>query len=131
MVLHALCRPVWRTSFRYGSLSSRQISQIYKAPPFPTIPKCPSPTCCCAETPVMPEGFEIDHSKSLNGTMVAYSEQVLICTGKSDWPSRIEEENSGDNLAADIKELIGRGGMYSDVSPSLYSTSNESGLIVT
>lgn len=79
----------------------------------------------------MPEGFEIDHSKSLNGTMVAYSEQVLICTGKSDWPSRIEEENSGDNLAADIKELIGRGGMYSDVSPSLYSTSNESGLIVT
>jgi hypothetical protein len=63
----------------------------------------------------LPEGLEIDHSKPLNGTMAAYAEQVLICTGKPDWPSRIEEENSGDNLAADIKELMGRGGMYSDV----------------
>ncbi|EDN90634.1 hypothetical protein SS1G_00034 [Sclerotinia sclerotiorum 1980 UF-70] len=67
----------------------------------------------------MPEGLEIDHSKPLNGTMAAYAEQVLICTGKSDWPSRIEEDNSGDNLAADIKELMGRGGMYSDVTRTI------------
>jgi hypothetical protein len=67
----------------------------------------------------MPEGLEIDHKKKLNGTMAAYAEQVLICTGKDDWLSRIEEENSGDNLAADIKELIGRGGVYSDVCSSL------------
>ena len=65
----------------------------------------------------MPEGLEIDHTKNLNGSMAAYAEQVLICTGKDDWTSRIEEENSGDNLAADIKELIGRGGVYSDVRP--------------
>jgi hypothetical protein len=63
----------------------------------------------------MPEGREIDHNKNLNGSMAAYAEQVLICTGKDDWTSRIEEENSGDNLAADIKELMGRGGVYSDV----------------
>ena len=63
----------------------------------------------------MPDGLEIDRAKKLNGTMAAYAEQVLICTGKDDWPSRIEEENSGDNLAADIKELLGRGGVYSDV----------------
>ena len=69
----------------------------------------------------MPDGLEIDHSKNLNGTMAAFSEQVLICTGKDDWLSRIEEENSGDNLAADIKELLGRGGVYSDVcSTHLY-----------
>lgn len=48
--------------------------------------------------------------------MAAYAEQVLICTGKDDWMSRIEEENSGDNLAADLKELMGRGGVYSDVN---------------
>lgn len=66
--------------------------------------------------PAMPEGFEIDHSKPLNGSMPAYSEQVLICTGKNDWVSKIEEENGGDNLAADLKELLGRGGTYSDVS---------------
>ncbi|KAG4417622.1 hypothetical protein IFR04_009267 [Cadophora malorum] len=64
--------------------------------------------------PAMPEGLPIDHTKSLNGTMAPYAEQVLICTGKDDWLSKIEDENSGDNLAADIKELMGRGGMFSD-----------------
>ena len=119
MSLRLLSRPIWRTPFRYTLPSSRRISQSYKPPPFPTIPKCPSPTCSCAESPEMPEGFEIDHSKPLNGTMAAYAEQVLICTGKPDWPSRIEEENSGDNLAADIKELMGRGGTYSDVRSTI------------
>ncbi|KAF7957425.1 hypothetical protein EAE96_003010 [Botrytis aclada] len=115
MSLRLFARPIWRTSsLRHTLPSSRHISQTYKPPPFPTIPICPSPTCSCAENPQMPKGFEIDHSKPLNGTMAAYAEQVLICTGKPDWPSRIEEENSGDNLAADIKELMGRGGMYSD-----------------
>jgi hypothetical protein len=65
----------------------------------------------------MPDSLAIDHSKPLNGTMAPYAEQVLICTGKDDWSSRIEEENAGDNLAADLKELVGRGGMYSDVFP--------------
>ena len=64
----------------------------------------------------MPEGFEIDQKGKLNGLISNYSEQVLVCTGKDDWPSRIEEDNSGDNLAADLKELFGRGGVYSDVS---------------
>lgn len=47
--------------------------------------------------------------------MAGYAEQVLICTGREDWPSRIEEENDGENLAADLKGLFGRGGTYSDV----------------
>lgn len=47
--------------------------------------------------------------------MAAYAEQVVICTGKDDWCSRIEEENSGDNLAGDVKELVGRGGKFADV----------------
>lgn len=67
----------------------------------------------------MPEGLEIDHKGKLNGLISSYAEQVLVCTGKSDWTSRIEEDDSGDNLAADLKELIGRGGVYSDVSRSI------------
>lgn len=63
----------------------------------------------------MPEGLPIDYEKGLNGTMPAYAEQLLICTGQEDWASRIEEENAGDNLAADVKELMGRGGVFSDV----------------
>jgi hypothetical protein len=67
----------------------------------------------------MPEGLAIDHKTKLNGLISNYAQQVLICTGKDDWPSKIEEDNSGDNLAADLKELIGRGGVYNDVSPNL------------
>jgi hypothetical protein len=39
---------------------------------------------------------------------------VLVCTGKDDWPSKIETENEGDNVAADLRNLIGPKGVYSD-----------------
>ncbi|UNI18661.1 Altered inheritance of mitochondria protein 32 [Purpureocillium takamizusanense] len=84
-------------------------------PPFPTVATCPAPTCGCAPPPPpMPPGLDIDRKSPLNGVMSGYAEQVLVCTGEDDWPSRIEEENGGDNLAADLKELFGRGGVYSD-----------------
>lgn len=67
----------------------------------------------------MPEGMEIDHKSNLNGVISGYAEQVLVCTGRDDWTSRIEDESDGDNLAADLKELFGRGGRYSDVRYSL------------
>lgn len=66
--------------------------------------------------PALPEGFAIDHAGKLNGAVAGYAEHVLVCTGRDDWPSRIEDEDGGDNLAADLKELFGRGGVYSDVS---------------
>jgi len=46
--------------------------------------------------------------------MAPYAEQVIVCTGQDDWSSKIEDENSGDNLANDVKELIGRGGVFAD-----------------
>lgn len=64
----------------------------------------------------MPDGLEIDHLNPLKGVMAGYAEHVVVCTGKDDWLSKIEDENSGDNLAADLKELFGRGGKYTDVS---------------
>ncbi|KAL2677062.1 hypothetical protein Neosp_010829 [[Neocosmospora] mangrovei] len=83
-------------------------------PPFNTVATCPEPTCGCADTPAMPEGLPLDREGPLKAAIAGYAEQVLVCTDKSDWPSRIEEDNSGDNLAADLKELFGRGGTYSD-----------------
>ncbi|CAI6096368.1 unnamed protein product [Clonostachys chloroleuca] len=94
-----------------GGQSERTSRLKPKPPPFPTIPTCPSPTCSCAS---MPEDLDIDHKSPLNGVMAGYAEHVLVCTGQDDWVSRIEEENSGDNLAADLKELFGRGGKYRD-----------------
>ncbi|KAM0813561.1 putative Sucraseferredoxin-like protein [Seiridium cardinale] len=103
--LRPLSSRSWKHAFRIAQPRLRYLN---------TIANCPEPTCDCAETPAMPEGLDIDHKGKLNGLISNYAEQVLICTGKDDWPSRIEEDNSGDNLAADLKELIGRGGVYSD-----------------
>ncbi|KAK7935814.1 hypothetical protein PG985_001309 [Apiospora marii] len=106
-------RPLGRGLWKYAKRPSQPSAAVaYRF--LNTVPTCPSPTCDCAETPAMPEGLPIDHTSPLNGVMASYAEQLLICTGKDDWPSRIEEENSGDNLAADLKELLGRGGLYSD-----------------
>jgi hypothetical protein len=109
----ALRSPI-RAARRLPLWTSRSFAS--RPPPFPVVPSCPSPTCACASTPAMPEGMEIDHQGNLNGVISGYAEQVLVCTGREDWTSRIEDECDGDNLAADLKELFGRGGRYSDVS---------------
>ncbi|KAL2760835.1 hypothetical protein ACRALDRAFT_1073482 [Sodiomyces alcalophilus JCM 7366] len=101
-----------------SSSSSKHPSQrrplTARPPPFPTVPTCPPPTCDCAATPPPPEGLEIDRTSPLNGVMAGYAEQVLVCTGRDDWTSRIEDENGGENLAADLKGLYGLGGKYRD-----------------
>ncbi|KAG9246338.1 Sucraseferredoxin-like protein [Calycina marina] len=102
-----------RVSRPLNSIASQYISNTTTSP-FPTTSSCPSPPCQCSETPEMPEGFPIDYSKPLNGTMAAYAEQIVICTGRDDWDSRIERENEGDNLAADLKALVGPKGPYHD-----------------
>lgn len=99
--------------------SSRYLAT--KTPSFPIVPECPSPTCKCASTPAMPDDLPIDHKTTLNGLISNYSQQVLVCTGKDDWPSKIETEDEGNNLAADLRKFIGPKGVYSDVSPPYLS----------
>ncbi|KAK3939562.1 Sucrase/ferredoxin-like-domain-containing protein [Diplogelasinospora grovesii] len=109
-------RPLFRTARVCAQLSVPRSARrtLATKPTFPIIPTCPSPTCSCAPTPELPEGLDIDHKTNLNGLIPNYTQHVLICTGKDDWPSRIEDDNSGDNLAADLRELVGRGGVFSD-----------------
>ncbi|KAG5941740.1 hypothetical protein E4U59_001583 [Claviceps monticola] len=54
----------------------------------------------------MPDGLEIDHTSPLDGVIAGYSEHVLVCTGQDDWASKIENENGGDNLVADLRDII-------------------------
>ena len=66
----------------------------------------------------MPDGLSIDRVHPLNGTMAAYTQQVLIATGRPDWTSRIEEDGQRESwgaLARGLKGLLGRGGKYADV----------------
>lgn len=100
------------------SRSSRLRARLDIPPPFPVTKNCPESSCNCPPTPTLPEGLTIDHEQALNGTMAAYAQQLLVCTGQSDWTSRIENdgENKGwGNLVRGLKGLLGRGGPYLDV----------------
>jgi len=48
--------------------------------------------------------------------MAAYAEQVILCTGKEDWHSNIEQEDgaTGDFVKG-LKSVIGKGGEAFDV----------------
>ncbi|KOS21297.1 Altered inheritance of mitochondria protein 32 [Escovopsis weberi] len=85
-----------------------------RPPPFPTVDSCPPASCACAPTPELPPGVEIDRTTALNGVVAGYAEQVLVCTGREDWAARIEDEDRGENLAASLRGLFGRGGAFCD-----------------
>ncbi|CAG8243005.1 unnamed protein product [Penicillium salamii] len=96
---------------------SRLRARLEIPPPFPVTKSCPEPSCNCPPTPALPEGLPIDHEQALNGTMAAYTQQLLVCTGQPDWTSRIEndgEEQGWGNLVRGLKGLLGRGGPYLD-----------------
>ncbi len=46
--------------------------------------------------------------------MAPYAKHVVISTGKSDWKSKIEDEE-GPNLARKLKALLGPKGRFHDV----------------
>jgi hypothetical protein len=54
----------------------------------------------------------------LNGSIGTYAEQVLIATGRSDWKSRINEDEDALFLRQ-MEGLLRRGGKYSDVRQNL------------
>jgi hypothetical protein len=78
-----------------------------------TLDECPSPTCQCRETP---EGLDIDRESKLNGTMPAYALQVVVSTGRTDWKSRIQEDEDSA-LVNQLAKFTGPKGKFSDVRP--------------
>ncbi|OCT45660.1 sucrase/ferredoxin-like family protein Fmi1 [Cladophialophora carrionii] len=72
---------------------------------------------------------EIDHKNSLNGTISAHSQHLIISTGRSDWTSRIEDERengtSWGKVVGDLKALLGRKGEFHDAfNATMISTSS-------
>ena len=76
------------------------------------IKECPPPTCACAS---MPEGLDIDFEKPMRCAVPFYTQHLVLHTGKDDWSSRIEEDNDGNNLAKQLKDLTGPKGKFFDV----------------
>ncbi|KAF2274235.1 uncharacterized protein EI97DRAFT_422724 [Westerdykella ornata] len=107
--------------FHYSRpFSASALRRTSHSPSIPHVPSCPSPTCACAR---MPPDLDIDRKSPLLHTMAPYTEQVVICTGKDDWSSRIEDEqsDSGDFLRG-IKGIIGRGGQAFDPFNNILTT---------
>lgn len=79
----------------------------------PYTESCPSPTCACAPTP---SDLDIDRKTPLLNTMAPYTEQVLLCTGKEDWASNLEDdEGATADFVKGLKGVIGKGGEAFDV----------------
>lgn len=109
-----LTRPLSTTQ----CLASRVRARLDIPPPFPVTKTCPELSCNCPPTPDMPEGLPIDREQVLNGTMVGYAQQLVVCTGQRDWTSRIEDDGKDQgwgNLVRGLKSLMGRGGPYLNV----------------
>lgn len=105
---HDLVHPIAGGSFApYAALRIRTSTRHIH-----TLEQCPPPTCTCRETP---QGFEIDHEKPLAGTMPSYAEHVVVSTGKSDWPSKIEDDETTP-VVRELKQRLGRDGKFSNVS---------------
>merc|ERR1712113_261434 len=100
-------------SLRHRRTFASRIDIPFTPPPVPVIEKCPVPTCPCSAAP---DGLQIEREQNINGSMAAYAEQVLLCTGRSDWASRIEtEENADGEIVRQLKSFLGPGGKFSDV----------------
>ncbi|KAG0640216.1 Sucrase/ferredoxin-like-domain-containing protein [Tuber brumale] len=127
--LRQLSRGFHRTSVRF---STNRIPIPFGIPlqssPYIT-EKCP-PSCACS-LENLPEDLDIDRATSLKGTMANYYRHLLVCTGRSDWASKIELDvaEPGGGLAGKIKELTAmRGGARRDLrdpfAPTLVTNSS-------
>ena len=119
-IIQSLCPIITRRRF-----STRPLLHAPQTPKsLPSISTCPPSTCACA---TMPEGLAIDYERQMHNTMPPYAQHVIIRTGKDNWSKRIEDELSqlesevrgslgGSNLAKRLKDMVGKGGKYHDVS---------------
>ncbi|KAF2121212.1 Sucrase/ferredoxin-like-domain-containing protein [Lophiotrema nucula] len=113
--------PCWRSP---AALAIRHFTtSAYRArPSIPYIETCPSPTCSCA-TP--PPDLDIDRKSPLLNTMAFYSSHVLVCTGKEDWSSRIEDDGGeGGDFIRGLKGIVGKGGEAFDPFNNIMATAS-------
>ena len=62
-------------------------------------------TCSCASTPA---GLAIDREKPLKKTVPPYTRHIVLCTGKSDWTSKIDDDPCVEPIIKRIREGLSR-----------------------
>ncbi|MCJ1247859.1 hypothetical protein MMC30_005074 [Trapelia coarctata] len=72
-----------------------------------------------------PHGLDIDQALPLENTKPPYDRHLVISTGRPDWTSRIEDDETSPNLAKGLKALMGaKGPLYDPEKRILISNSN-------
>ncbi|KAJ8610201.1 hypothetical protein MRB53_038702 [Persea americana] len=105
-------RPSVLRDHQYRGLScSWSVFQSYE-----TTKICPAPTCPCQD---MPPGLDIDRNAKLAGTMAAHAEHLLISTGRTNWPSKIEDDEKLP-LVRVLKQAQKDAGKADNVRPTIY-----------
>ncbi|KAL8687616.1 MAG: hypothetical protein Q9218_006262 [Villophora microphyllina] len=82
----------------------------FSHPTFPLTSHTPTSKCECDDQ--IPPDLDIDHNRDIANTVAPYNQHIVISTGKSDWASRIEDEEGPGNMAKIMKNLLRRGGGY-------------------
>ena len=95
-----------------GHRASLRIPASLRTYHVPSVERCPNPTCSCSDSP---SGLDIDRKSSLNGSSPQYDYHILVPTGHTDWPSKLEDSGD-DDVAKFVKGLFGRGGELHVVS---------------
>lgn len=67
-----------------------------------SIPSCPEPTCSCQPTPPK---LDIDRTGPM--TFSPYHSHIVVCTGQSDWASKIELDTTCTPVTRQLKTLLG------------------------
>ena len=92
-----------------AKVPTQNLREAKVAPPFPVIETCPAPTCTCRPMP----DLDID-PRPFDRTIAPYAEHVLVHTGLTDWPSRIEDDER-NTIAREMRELFKPASKYYDV----------------
>lgn len=84
---------------------------------YPRIPICPAPRC---HHESMPPDLHIAPGPM---AMPAYDRHVVVWTGRSDWASRIEDDqdagqSSDINIARNVRESLNKSGLWHNVGPA-------------
>ena len=93
-----------RLATRRFSSSARILLPVTFAPAstsYQSISQCPKPSCPCAATPILTE--PIDYTANIRESAPAVTQHIVICTGQSDWNSRIEEASEDDGSGQEVR----------------------------
>ncbi|KAI8337415.1 Sucrase/ferredoxin-like-domain-containing protein [Chlamydoabsidia padenii] len=90
--------------------------EIDQLPPNTELVDCNNCAQECYEHPAFPSYLNLDNTSDLLGSMTPYGRHVMISTGVTDWPERIEDDKT--TLAGQLSHVINQDTNYTNDKPN-------------